>query len=113
MERENTFKIFDSFYCFGEISVPKENLCLTSHYSFKLLEEIHEKAFFCCWLAACRDSGNDFGHFSVPFFSGRISDIRAACNYPTRNANFKSWFLYIRIKSVLFLGSHYLSTQEP
>ena len=37
-----------------------------------------------------RDSGNDFGRFSVSFFEGRISYIRAACNYPTRNANFKS-----------------------
>ena len=28
-----------------------------------------------------RDSGNDFGRFSVPFPEGRISDIRVACNY--------------------------------
>ena len=26
------------------------------------------------------------------FLEGRISDIRAACNYPTRNANFQSFF---------------------
>ena len=32
-----------------------------------------------------RDSGNDFGRFSVSF-----SYIQVACNYPTRNANFKS-----------------------
>ena len=37
-----------------------------------------------------RDSGNNFGRFSVPFLEGRVSDIRAACIYPTRNANFKS-----------------------
>ena len=36
-----------------------------------------------------RHSGNDFGRFSVSFFEGRISYIRAACNYPTRNANLK------------------------
>ena len=38
-----------------------------------------------------RDSGNDFRLFSVSFFEGRISYIRAVCNYPTRNAIFKSW----------------------
>ena len=39
-------------------------------------------------LLIVRDSGNDFGRFSVSFFEGRISYIRASCNYPTRNANF-------------------------
>ena len=28
----------------------------------------------------CRDIGNDFVRFSVPFLDGRISDIHAACN---------------------------------
>ena len=53
-----------------------------------------------------RDSGNDFVCFSVPFLEGRISDIRAARNYPTRNANFKSLISDIQLKSVLFLVSH-------
>ena len=44
-----------------------------------------------------RDIGNDFGRFSVSFFEGRISYIRAACNYPTSNANFKSWISDIRL----------------
>ena len=35
-----------------------------------------------------RDSGNDFDCFLVPLLEGRISNIRAACIYPTRNANF-------------------------
>ena len=54
-------------------------------------------------LIGSRDSGNDFGRFLVPFPEGRISDIRVACNYPTRNANFKSQISDIRLKSVLFL----------
>ena len=34
------------------------------------------------WLMPCnRASGNDFGHFSVPFLEGLILDIRAACNF--------------------------------
>ena len=45
-----------------------------------------------------RDSGNDFGRFSVSFIEGRILNIWAACNYPTRNANFKSWISDIRLK---------------
>ena len=39
---------------------------------------------------------------------GWISVIRASCNYPTRNANFKICFSDIQLKSVLFLISHYL-----
>ena len=58
---------------------------------------------YWCDLSRGRDSGNDFGHFSVSFFEGRISYIRAACNYPTRNANFKSWISDIRLQSVSFL----------
>ena len=46
-----------------------------------------------------RGSGNDFGRFSVSFFEGRISYIRAACNYPIRNANFKSWISDIQLLS--------------
>ena len=38
----------------------------------------------------------------------RISDIRAACNYATRNANFKSRISDIRLKLVSFLVSHFL-----
>ena len=34
-------------------------------------------------LSRCKDSGNDFVRFSVPFLEGRISDIHAACNYMT------------------------------
>ena len=55
-----------------------------------------------------RDSGNDFGRFSVSFFEGRISYIRAACNYPTRNANFKSRISDIRLQSISFLVSQIL-----
>ena len=55
-----------------------------------------------------RDSGNNFVHFSVPFLEGRISDICAACNYPTRNAIFKSRISDIRLKSVSFLVFHFL-----
>ena len=55
-----------------------------------------------------RDSGNDFVHFSVPFLEGRILDIRAACNYPTRNANFKNRISDFRLKLVSFLVSHFL-----
>ena len=36
---------------------------------------------------AGRDSGNDFGRFSVPFFEGRISDICGACVYVTSFSN--------------------------
>ena len=46
-----------------------------------------------------RGSGNDFGRFSISFFEGRISYIRAACNYPIRNANFKSWISDIQLLS--------------
>ena len=53
---------------------------------------------------ANRDSGNDFGRYSVPFLDCRISDIRAACNYPTRYANFKSWISDIPLKSVSFIS---------
>ena len=38
---------------------------------------------------------------------GSISDIHAACIYPTRNANFKSWISDIRLKSDSFLVSHF------
>ena len=48
----------------------------------------------------CRDSGNDFGRFSVSFFEGRISYIWAACKYPTRNVNFQS-----RISDIGFVSS--------
>ena len=51
---------------------------------------------------SCRDSGNDFVRFSVPFLEGRISNIRAACNYPTRNTNLKSRISDIRLKSIGF-----------
>ena len=73
-----------------------------------------------CWVWKClksatkkrsfgaRDSGNDFGRFSVSFFEGRISYIRAACNYPTRNANLKSRISDIWLQSVLFLVSQIL-----
>ena len=54
-----------------------------------------------------RVSGNDFGRYLVPFLEGRISDIRAAYNYPTRNANFKSRISDIRLKSVSFLVSYF------
>ena len=30
---------------------------------------------------ACRDSGNDFGRFSVTFLEGQITYIRAMCNF--------------------------------
>ena len=55
-----------------------------------------------------RESGKDFVRFSVPFLEGRISDVRAAFNYPTRNTNFKSWIQDIRLKSVSFFISHFL-----
>ena len=67
------------------------------------------------WCHGTRDSGNDFVRFSVPFLEGRISNIRTGCNYPTRNANFKSWISDFWFKSVLFLVSHYkcrISTQK-
>ena len=54
-----------------------------------------------------RDSGNDFGRFSVLFLEGRILDIHAACNYPTRNTNFKSRISDILLKSIWFLVSHF------
>ena len=53
-------------------------------------------------LPSGRDSGNNFGLFSVSFFEGRISYIRAACNYPTRNVNFKSWISDIWLQSVSY-----------
>ena len=61
--------------------------------------------FMYGWLSRCkqlvgRDSGNDFGRFSVPFLEGRISDICAACNFPTRYANLKSQILDIRLKFI-------------
>ena len=37
-----------------------------------------------------RDSGNDFVRFSVPFLEGLISDISAACNYPTRGQYYET-----------------------
>ena len=49
----------------------------------------------CAWLRMAiqllptRENGNDIGCFSVSFLEGRISNIHAACNYPTRNANLK------------------------
>ena len=55
-----------------------------------------------------RDIGNNFGPFSVPFPEDRISYIRAACNYSTRNANFKRRFSDIRLKSVSFLVSQFV-----
>ena len=55
-----------------------------------------------------RDSVNDFDGFLFPSREGRISDIRAACNYPIRNANFKSCFLDKRPKSGSFLDYHFL-----
>ena len=41
-------------------------------------------------------------------FEGRISYIRAACNYHTRNANFKSRISDIQLQSVSFLVSQIL-----
>ena len=62
----------------------------------------------CQAALAGRDSGNNFGRFSVPFLEGWISYIRAAYNYPTRYINFQSRFLDIRLKSVSFLVSQFL-----
>ena len=59
-----------------------------------------------------RDSGYDFVHFQVPFLEGRISDICAACDYPTRNANFKSRISDIPLKSVSFLVSQFLCRSQ-
>ena len=73
---------------------------------------------YICWIVllalnlsktVTRDSGNDFDWFSFPFLESWILDTWAACNYPTRNANFKSRFSDIRLKMVSFLVSHYIS----
>ena len=57
-----------------------------------------------------RVSGNNFDCFSFLFLEGWISVIQVSCNYPNRNANFKSRFSDIWLKSVLFLISHFTFT---
>ena len=59
------------------------------------------------FLVTGRDSGNDFGHLSVPFLEDWIC---AACNYPTRNTNFKKQILDNRLKLVLLLVIHFFVT---
>ena len=73
--------------------LPKDRL----KYKFRLL------------LPGGRGSGNHFGHFSISFFEGQISYIRAACNYPTGTQTFKvgsqitycSWFRFSFLKFYL------------
>ena len=48
-----------------------------------------------------RDSWNYFGRLWVPYLEGWILDIQAACNYPTKNANFKSWFCFLFLTFVV------------
>ena len=51
----------------------------------------------------CRDKGNTFDCFMVPFVEvgSRITEL--LCNYPTRYGNFKSRFLYTPLELFLFL----------
>ena len=51
------------------------------------------------------------GRFSFSFFEGRISYIRASCNYPTRNAHSKTRISDIRLQSVSFLVSQIVSSR--
>ena len=56
------------------------------------------------WWLGGRDSGNDFGCFLVSY-------IRAACNYPTRNANLKSCISDIRLQ--ISVDQSPLDVQHP